>query len=129
MLQARNRRRGGTLVDLLVVIVVIGIFLAVIMPGLSCGPHHRMQCSNNLKQLGVGAHTFHDTQQQFPAALYNSAGDDMTAQFWPGDVNESLSLGPSWAVMLIPFIESGSLFGLLEVNTNPKLPGTSLPSR
>jgi len=98
-----RRANGFTLVELLVVIAIIGILVALLLPAVQAAREaaRRMSCSNNLKQLTLATHNYHDTYKAFPMAW--ASGGTTQAQW-------------GWTVFVLPFIEQGALFDQLDVN-------------
>lgn len=103
----RKRRAlpGFTLIELLVVIAIIGILVALMLPAIQSAREaaRRMQCSSNLKQLGVAMHNYHDTLGGLPPG------------FMAKDHLGNIKGGWAWGVFLMPFIEQSPLQGQLSV--------------
>ncbi|WP_020471694.1 DUF1559 domain-containing protein [Zavarzinella formosa] len=98
-------RRGFTLIELLVVIAIIAILIGLLLPAVQKirEAANRMKCTNNIKQIALGVHNFHDTNGALPpAVMMNSSVNN------PADFNQNF--GPNWAVLILPYIEQGPLF-------------------
>ncbi len=97
-----NRASGFTLVELLVVIAIIGVLVGLLLPAVQAAREaaRRMQCSNNLKQMGLGLHNFHDTRNRLPSGSY-----------WPlGSGGDRNGTEATWITHLLPFVEQENLF-------------------
>ena len=94
-------RRGFTLIELLVVIAIIAILVALLLPAVQQAREaaRRTQCKNNLRQIGLALHNYHDVFNSFPL----------------GKVANQLVFG--WQVRILPYIEQAPLYNQLNVNT------------
>jgi prepilin-type N-terminal cleavage/methylation domain-containing protein/prepilin-type processing-associated H-X9-DG protein len=105
-----TRRSAFTLVELLVVIAIIGILIALLLPAVQSirEAAARMQCSNNLKQLGLAGHNFHVDNNHFPPYFGVNAPDGSVYPESP-PANKRLVYG-SWFAHLLPYVEQGNLY-------------------
>lgn len=100
-----KKRRGFTLVELLVVIAIIGVLVALLLPAVQAAREaaRRMSCSNNLKQIGLALHVYHDAYRRFPAGWH---GYDMAT----GQPNWLGEPGWGWCASILPYMEQRNLF-------------------
>jgi prepilin-type N-terminal cleavage/methylation domain-containing protein/prepilin-type processing-associated H-X9-DG protein len=100
----RSPRGAFTLVELLVVIAIIGILIALLLPAVQSAREasRRIACANNLKQLGLAMHQFHDSRGRFPPGR----GGPPPTVFSP-------------QAYILPFVEQGGLYGQLDLTSAP----------
>ncbi|HET6422562.1 MAG TPA: DUF1559 domain-containing protein [Planctomycetaceae bacterium] len=122
----RSRRRAGfTLIELLVVIAIIAILIALLLPAVQQAREaaRRTQCKNNLKQMGLALHNYHDVHQLFPYGKGGTTGSD--------DMSNRNEAGCN--VLLLPYIEQSALFNQIAAGGNflttsfPTAPGEVYP--
>jgi prepilin-type N-terminal cleavage/methylation domain-containing protein/prepilin-type processing-associated H-X9-DG protein len=112
MLGSRRTRRGGfTLIELLVVIAIIAILIGLLLPAVQKVREAaaRIKCQNNLKQLALAAHTYHDANGGFP----NSDPQQ------PRIASFTFTYNPSLFVTLMPFFEQGNLYSAYYATARP----------
>jgi prepilin-type N-terminal cleavage/methylation domain-containing protein len=113
------QRPGFTLVELLVVIAIIGVLVALLLPAVQAAREaaRRSSCSNNLKQMGIAVHNFHDTRGYLPACArdqrpFGTAGTGGAG--W----------GSSWFVYVLPFMEQNPMYEKFLFNNGSGWTGT-----
>lgn len=101
-------RRGFTLIELLVVIAIIAVLIALLLPAVQQAREaaRRSQCKNNLKQLGLAAHNYHDVHKQFPPN-----GIQGVAPATPAEFNKASSL-----VQLLPYVDQQTVYNKFNFN-------------
>ncbi|MDQ3330847.1 MAG: DUF1559 domain-containing protein [Planctomycetota bacterium] len=94
------RRRGFTLIELLVVIAIIAVLIALLLPAVQQAREaaRRTQCKNNLKQLSLAMHNYHDTYTRFPAMGTRLFMANSRTRYY------------SWVISVLPMIEQGNLY-------------------
>ncbi|AMV37143.1 DUF1559 domain-containing protein [Planctomyces sp. SH-PL62] len=108
---------GFTLIELLVVIAIIAVLIALLLPAVQSAREaaRRMQCTNNLKQMGLAIHNYHDAQGQFPAGYLSLVGGN---SIMGAPDAETRDTGPGWAwgTMILPYMEQATVYAALNVN-------------
>src|SRR6266851_5083502 len=101
-----TRRRAFTLVELLVVIAIIGILMGLLLPAVQKIRESaaRIKCGNNLKQIGLALHNYHDTLNMFPPGYIDGNTDPFSTP------NNDVGPGWGWAAFLLPFMEQDNLY-------------------
>ena len=106
MKRSYRKLSGFTLVELLVVIAIIGILVALLLPAIQAAREaaRRTQCNNNLKQIGVAMHNYHDTHKVLPAGCIGNRTPTGVPDW-------------GWAVSIMPFMEMDALYQQLDIGT------------
>ncbi|SFJ42580.1 DUF1559 domain-containing protein [Planctomicrobium piriforme] len=108
----RISRRAFTLIELLVVIAIIAILIALLLPAVQQAREaaRRSQCKNNLKQIGLALHNYHDALNCFPPS------------FFDGDSSQTISSvanmnGLAWGTMILPYVDQAGLYNRIGTET------------
>src|SRR5438552_12589456 len=109
-------RRAFTLIELLVVVAIIGMLVALLLPAVQQAREaaRRTQCKNNLKQIGLALHNYHDSHLTFPPAYLVQPNVDAIM----GTPNANGDNGPGYTClfMLLPYLEQSNLYNAFNIN-------------
>jgi len=110
MVQFIRRRKGFTLIELLVVIAIIAVLVSLLLPAVQQAREaaRRTQCKNNLKQIALALHNYHDVNLAFPLAMY------LDLYSGPGSGDSQWG----WSAMVLPYMDQANLFNQLIVGPN-----------
>ncbi len=111
----RRNRRGFTLIELLVVIAIIAVLIALLLPAVQAAREaaRRMQCVNNLKQIGLACYNYESANGVFPIGAYNYNPLDGGANACAGN-----SSGRGWQgfALMLPYIEKSNVWNAINFN-------------
>jgi len=112
-----QRTRGFTLIELLVVIAIIAILIALLLPAVQQAREaaRRSQCKNNLKQLGLAMHNYHDVHNTFPPGIVAVSGQ---TQYRGNAVRADIRA--SAQILVLPYLEETALYEAYDFNVEPR---------
>lgn len=113
------RKRGFTLIELLVVIAIIAVLIALLLPAVQQAREaaRRTQCRNNLKQIGLAMHNYHDIYNRFPGLL--TFGNVINGSAY--------TYGWNWGALILPQIDQAPLYNLISVVDSGGIAVTGFP--
>jgi prepilin-type N-terminal cleavage/methylation domain-containing protein len=119
-IEQRFFRRGFTLVELLVVIAIIGVLVGLLLPAVQAAREaaRKMQCANNLKQIGLAIINYESANQVFPSGYISYATRDGSAPNWASLDPDTWDGSPGWgwASLILPFLEQRTISDSLNMS-------------
>jgi prepilin-type N-terminal cleavage/methylation domain-containing protein/prepilin-type processing-associated H-X9-DG protein len=111
------KRKGFTLVELLVVIAIIAVLLGLLLPAVQKvrAAAARISCANNLHQVSLAMHNYHDANARLPVGVYVP----YAADGYHNCQDITFPFGPNWAVYLLPYIEQDNLASTINLSAYP----------
>jgi prepilin-type N-terminal cleavage/methylation domain-containing protein/prepilin-type processing-associated H-X9-DG protein len=122
--QRSRSRPGFTLIELLVVIAIIGVLIGLLLPAVQSAREaaRRAQCTNNLKQIGIAMHTYHEQHGVFPPGYVSLFSRDTGD---PGTAEDDFGPGWAWGAMLLPQLEQAQVYNAINFNLNLTYPANT----
>ncbi|MFN0197420.1 MAG: DUF1559 domain-containing protein, partial [Planctomycetaceae bacterium] len=110
------KRKGFTLIELLVVIAIIAVLIALLLPAVQQAREaaRRTQCRNNLKQVGLALHNYHDSHSAFPSGWIGVEAGIQSAH--------GGGSGVGWGTMILPYIDQANVYNLFNASVNIENP-------
>jgi len=115
----KSRKQSGfTLIELLVVIAIIAILIALLLPAVQQAREaaRRTQCRNNLKQIGLALHNYHDTHRVFPAGYITggcSSATDLDTIAGSNTICTHQPIRLHWPLFILPFVDQSPLYNIV----------------
>ncbi len=120
-MKSSPRRRGFTLVELLVVIAIIGVLVALLLPAIQFAREasRRINCASNLKQIGIGLHSYHDVHKTFPPEtiwMANNSQNPRPTNPMGGPEIATEVRNFTWIALMLPQMEQQGLYDQINFN-------------
>src|SRR5688572_6210484 len=116
---SRRTRPGFTLIELLVVIAIIAVLIGLLLPAVQKvrEASAKTKCGNNLHQLAIACHAYHDARGTLPPSILLRANG---TSFVDGSTDANGNFGPNWIVLTLPFMEQSALYNQASASALPE---------